>query len=43
MRMTMAYLNKKPMNLNIRIIEKIIYKIENIKYEFNILDFLHKK
>ena len=31
------------MNLNIRIIEKIIYKIKNIKYEFNILDFLHKK
>ena len=31
------------MNLNIRIIEKIIHKIENIKYEFNILDFLHKK
>ncbi len=31
------------MNLNIRIIEKIIYKIENIKYKFNILDFLHKK
>ncbi|SVA44598.1 uncharacterized protein METZ01_LOCUS97452 [marine metagenome] len=31
------------MNLNIRIIEKIIHKIENIKYEFNILDFLHKE
>ena len=31
------------MNLNIRIIEKIIHKIENIKYEFNILDFLNKK
>jgi len=39
-------INKKEleeMNLNMRIIEKIILKIQNIKYEFNILDFLHKK
>jgi flap endonuclease-1 len=39
-------INKKKleeMNLNMRIIEKIILKIQNIKYEFNILDFLHKK
>jgi len=39
-------INKKEleeMNLNMRIIEKIILKIQNIKYEFNILDFLHNK
>jgi 5'-3' exonuclease len=39
-------INKKEleeMNLNMRIIEKIIKRIQNIKYEFNILDFLHDK